>query len=142
LERQNLGNGEAVLEQAGDGKTTLAQSVSDKVVAPKIKPVLELICSVILFLVLLFVLGWLLRVLGLLAKIPGIKKVNKWLGVVAGVAQGLLWVFFAVQIIDILAATGWISWLTPEVVDSTLLVSWLDSVSPMGAALKILMTGQ
>lgn len=135
---KNIGitSGQQVLDQVEEGSVGTAQSIADQVVAPTAKAVLEPICSLVLFLVLHFVLGWLLRTLNLLAKIPLVKQANKALGVVAGAIQGLLWACFAVSLMDVLAATGLFSFLTPQVLESTLVVHWLTTVSPLGSALQ------
>lgn len=136
LSNQGITNGEQVLDKVDEGSTSIAQSISDQVVAPTAKAVLEPICSLILFIVLRFVLGWALKALNLLAKIPGIKQVNKVLGVIAGVVQGLLWVFFAVFVMDVLASTGLFSSLTAETIESTILIEWLTAINPMGSAFQ------
>lgn len=133
LIRQNLVSGEAVLNQVEGEPASAAEAVSQQVIAPATKTVLEPVCSLILFLLLHPVMSWALKALNLLTKIPGIKQVNKSLGVVAGVAQGITWVFFAVLLIDVFAAAGVIATLTPQVVDQSVLVSWLVSINPMGS---------
>ena len=135
LIRQNLVTGEAVLNQVEGTPPSAAQAVSDQVIAPATKTVMEPVCSLILFLLLNPLVGWALKVLNILTKIPGIKQVNKTLGVVAGVAQGITWVFFAVLLIDVLASAGWIATLTPQVVEESLLVNWLTTINPMGSTI-------
>lgn len=136
LKNQGFLSGEQVLNEVEDKSISVAQGISDQVVAPTVKVVLEPICSLVLFIVLHFLLGWLLRVLNLLTKIPGIKQANKVLGVVAGVLQGLLWVFFTVTLMDVLAATGLFSFLTPEVIEASLLVDLLTAINPLGSAIQ------
>ena len=136
LVKQGITSGEQVLEQVDEESPSLAQSISDEVVAPTVMAVLEPICSLVLFFVLQFILGWLMRTLNLLTKIPVLKQANKALGIVAGIIKGVLWAFFAVSLIDVLAASGLFTFLTPEVVESTLLVAWMATISPLGSALQ------
>ncbi len=136
LSNHGITTGQQVLDQVDEGSAGVAQDISDQVVAPTAKAVLEPICMLLLFIILRCLLGWLLGALNLLAKIPGIKQVNKLLGVVAGVVLGLLWVCFAVSVMDVLAATGWIASLTPEVLHTTVLVEWITAINPLGSALQ------
>lgn len=136
LVNQGITTGEQVLEQVDEQSPSLAQSVSDEVVAPTVMAVLEPICSLVLFFVLQFVLGWVMRALNLLTKIPVLKQANKALGVVAGILKGVLWAFFAVSLIDVLAASGLFTFLTPQVVESTMLVAWLATISPLGSTMQ------
>ena len=136
LSQNGITTGEQVLDKVDEDSASPAQNIADQVVAPTAKAVLQPICSLVLFIVLQFLLGWLLRALNLLAKIPLVKQANKALGVVAGVVQGLLWVFFAVSVMDALAASGLLSFLTPQVMESTYLASWLTTFNPLGSALQ------
>ncbi len=136
LVKNGITTGEQVLDKVDEDASSPAQSIADQVVAPTAKAVLEPICSLILFVVLQFILGWLMRTLNLLAKIPVVKQANKALGVVAGVIKGLLWVFFAVSVMDVLAASGLLSFLTPQVMESTYLVEWLTAFNPLGSTLQ------
>ena len=129
-----LGNGEEVLEQADDASESMAQSISDQVIAPTAKKILEPICSLLLFIVLRIIIGLILRALDLLAKIPGLKQLNKALGIVAGVVQGILWMFVAVAVMDVLAAMG--LFVTEEMLNSSILVPVLTSINPMGSILQ------
>ena len=64
------------------------------------------------------------------------EKINKWAGLIAGAIQGLLWVLFAVSVLELLIASGLIEALTPALVEDTLLVSWLSGINPFGSVLK------
>lgn len=136
LNNHGITTGQQVLDRVDEKPESMAQGIADQVVAPTAKAVLEPICSLLLFILLNFVLGWIFRALNLLAKFPLVKQANKLLGVVAGVAQGLLWVFFAVSVMDVLASTGLFTALTPEVLDSTHIVAWITGFNPLGSALQ------
>lgn len=137
-------DGETLLQYVGkvpDGETAVAR-IETNVVRPVVYPVLEAVFSLILFVVLQIALSFVLRLLNLLAKLPIIKKINKWAGLLAGAAQGVLWLLFAVSVLELLIASGLFASLTPALVEDTLLVSWLSAINPFGSLLKdVLLVG-
>ncbi len=127
LAARGLDSGEAVLArlEVEDAASSVAQGITDQVIAPVVMPVFEGVCAVLLFILAYVVAAILLRLLNVVARLPLIKGLNKALGLVAGVCSGALWVVFAVGLLITLAYLGWIPALTPEVLDGTLLISRL-----------------
>lgn len=114
---------------------SLVQSVAD-VVRSVVLPVLQAVFSLVLFILAHIAAGLLLRVLDVVAKLPLLKQVNKSLGAVAGVFSGVLWVLFAVSVIQIVAALGKAdSVINMQVLNDTLLTNWLVGVNPLASAL-------
>lgn len=122
-----------------DPAEDLAESVSQRVVRPVVAPILQTICSLLLFVILLVVLNLLLRVLNVLAKLPGLKQVNKGMGLLAGLMQGVLWVLFAVAILDLVAAFGWIDGVDIALLDGTYLFRWIADINPFTAFVQEVM---
>ena len=115
---------------------SLVQSIAD-VVRTAVLPLVEAICSLLLFLITRIVAGILLRGVDLVAKLPLLKQVNKALGAVAGVVSGVLWVLFAVSVVQVAAALGTAdSTINTAVLGDTLLTNWLVTVNPLGSALR------
>lgn len=144
LALSGISDGETLLKYVG--KVPKGESAIDKIestiVRPVVYPVLEAVFSLVLFVVLQVLLGFALRLLNLLAKLPIIKKINKWAGLVAGAIQGVLWLLFAVSVLELLIASGLIEAMTPALVEDTMLVSWLSGLNPFGSVLKdLLMMG-
>ena len=127
LAARGLDSGEAILdglhiEELG---TSLAEGITQQVIAPLLLPLLEGLCAILLF-VLVYILALiLLRVLDLVTRLPLLKTLNRWLGLLAGVCSGALWVVFAVGVVTTLTYLCWIPALTPEVLEGTLLMSRL-----------------
>ena len=94
-------------------------------------PVLKVVCSLLLFLLFRLLISLLLKLLNVLAKLPVLKQANKTLGIVAGVVQGVLWVFLIATIIQAVAATGLVPLVSNELVESTILVKWLLQINPL-----------
>lgn len=115
---------------------SLAQGIAD-VVRSVVVPVLEGICTLVLFILAHIVASLLLRVLDIVAKLPLLKQVNKSLGAVAGILSGVLWVLFAVSVVQVVAAFGTAdSAINITVLNDTILTSWLVGINPLGAALR------
>lgn len=133
LEAGEVGTGEAVLEKLETLSVgeTAAAAIMERVVTPVVLPLLEALCSVILFTIIYFIAIILLRVLDLVAKLPVLKQLNGLLGVVGGAVSGAVWVIFVARILFTLAGLGWLEWLTPAVLEQTHLVSWLNGLLPV-----------
>jgi len=138
LAANGLDSGAAVLEHiSGAGaEETVAESITRQVVEPVVVPLLKSLSMLLLFVVLLIVITVLLKAVDLVAKLPLLKQINKSLGVVAGIVQGILWVFFAVTVIRLLASTGWFGFLPPALLEDTVVIKWIDSLNPMTSALR------
>lgn len=132
LEAGEVGNGEAILgkmETLAAGETA-ARAMMDRVITPIVLPLLEMLCSVLLFILVYCIATIVLRVLGLVAKLPVLKQLNNLLGVVAGALTGAVWVIFAARILFTLAWLGLAAWLTPAVLEQTHLVSFANALLP------------
>ena len=138
LEANGLNSGAAILSHIGNdaAEGTVDQRILNQVVEPVVLPLLKSVCMLLLFIILLLVLTVLLKMLDVIAKLPLLKQLNKLLGVVAGVAQGLLWVFFAVSVLQLVANLGWIDVLTPALLEETILLRRIHDVNPMTSALR------
>lgn len=138
LEANGLNSGAAILERinTANGEETVDQRILTQVVEPMAVPLLKAVCTLLLFLILLIVLTILFKTVDLVAKLPLLKQMNKLLGVVAGAAQGILWVCFAVAALQLVANMGWIDAITPAVLEETFVVDWIASFNPLSAALR------
>lgn len=115
----------------------LAQQIADQVVEPVVVPLLKMVATLLLFLLAFVVASILLRVLNLLAKLPVLKQVNKSLGVVAGIVSGLLWVLFAVSVLQLVAAVAGSDFvINQSLLADTLLTNWLIQINPLGGMLR------
>lgn len=92
-------------------------------------PLLDLLCSMALFLAVYVVALLLLAWLDFIAKLPLLRQVNQLLGLVAGVLSGVLWVLFAMGVVTALVLLEWIPSLTPAVLEETQLFSWINTTA-------------
>lgn len=138
LAANGLDSGAAVLEHISGAEAgeSIPESITRQVVEPVVVPLLRSLSMLLLFLALLIVITVLLKAVDLVAKLPLLKQLNKSLGVVAGILQGILWVFFAVTVLQLLANVGWFAFLTPALLEDTVVIRWLNTLNPMTAALR------
>ncbi len=117
---------------------TLASTIVGAV-RPVLLPLVEAVCSLILFLLTFVLVLLLLKVLDVVARLPLLRQLNKALGVVGGVVSGALWALFAVSVIQVIAALG-----SPDcminlaVVNDTTVVSSLMAINPFAGTLAAL----
>lgn len=93
-------------------------------------PVLEMLCSLVLFALVYGLVALLLRPLHLVTKLPLLKQINKVLGLLVGAVSGVLWVLFAMSVAYTLAWLDYIPALTPSVMEGTWLISRLSELLP------------
>ena len=142
LAAQGIHDGETALKYINHAEKgeSATDSVMRQIIQPVTAPVLEVLCSLALFFLLQFIISLLLKLLNILAKIPVLKQANKALGIVAGVVQGALWALLIATLLQAVAATGLVPLLSTEVVESTIVVKWLNQINPLQTYLLDLFT--
>lgn len=80
-----------------------ASQVIESVLAPVVTSVLSIILVIILFIIILIIVKKLVKLVLRIFNIPVIKQINQFLGGIFGLAEGLLIVFIAVNIISMVA---------------------------------------
>ncbi len=95
-------------------------------------PVVETLCSFVLFLIGYIAASILLKAADLVAKLPLLKQINGALGFVAGIISGVLWVALAISVLQIVVVTGIAGDVLPAgILEETLLTKWLHSINPL-----------
>lgn len=132
LEVGDMGSGAAILEQVDvvEAGKSAARTITDRVVAPIVLPLMQMLCSVVLFAITYLIALILLRVLDLVAKLPLLKQLNSTLGLVAGALTGALWVVFVARFLFTAAWLGLAEWLSPEMLEQTWLTSFANGLIP------------
>lgn len=139
LDKNGMGSGADVLTKITGAAepAAVAQQISDTVVRPVVLPVLQTLCVLLLFLVALLLARWLLRVLHVVAKLPVLKQLNKAGGLLAGAVSGILWVLFAVGVLQIVAAVSAPdAAIHPALLQQTHVVRFVMGVSPLSQMLQ------
>ena len=117
------------------GITSVSQEIAG-MIRPILLPLVNALCSLVLFLVAYIAASLILRVLNIVAKLPLLKQLNKTLGTIGGIVAGALWALVAVTVIQLVAAFGIADGvITLQTVSETLLINWLIGINPLGGAL-------
>ena len=138
LANGGIASGADVLAKVGTADAAaLGQNIADNVVEPLVIPLLKMIATLILFIVAYVLASLLLRVLNVVAKLPLLKQVNKSLGAVAGVLSGVLWVLFAVSVLQVVAAVAGSDFIINQaLLADTIVTDWLIGINPLGGMLR------
>ncbi len=136
LAQAGIADAEALNEYvASSASVNPAYRVMD-VIRPVVLPLVEVVCSLLLFIVTSIVAGLLLKVLDVVAKLPLLKQLNKSLGLLGGVLSGLMWVLLVVTLLQIVAAFGAPgSAVSLATIDNTILISRVAAINPLAGTL-------
>lgn len=142
LRLSDIHSGADLLARIGDAEEGVSsvEWIAEEGIRPFVYPALEAVCSVALFLALSLVLGLLFRLLEKVADIPGIRKVNKIFGLLAGAIQGVMWAFFLVNLLELITLGEMLPLFSEELLDSTLLVSRMRQVNPFVETIREFLT--
>ena len=95
LEKMNI-NVDESLEKIGDeelSSAAIAEKISNELIRPGVVALLRLICFIVIFLVLRLLFGIIAKFVSKFADLPVFKKINKSLGAVLGLLQGVFCIY-------------------------------------------------
>ena len=130
LSADGLGTASDVLTRAGISAETAPAAASDAVLGNVVEPLtvtlLSGACFIVIFILCLIAMLLITHAANLATKLLVIKQVNGFLGVLVGIAEGLVLVWVLAQGLSWLAATVTPSeWFSPAVIDRTWILHWL-----------------
>lgn len=131
-------DGSSLTALKGESKTPaqLAEEFTHGPVRLAAMPGLKMLCAIVLFLVAMILALIALRVVNKVFQLPVLHTLNGTLGLVAGVANGLILVIIAVAVLQIVAAAGTAdSAINPTVMSETHVVRWLAQYNPFSSGL-------
>ena len=125
-------------------RETLAEAVASTVVRSVIRPVavalLRFLVFFVLFILLMIVVGLVARLVNGLFKAPVLKQVNGALGAVIGLIQGILFLFVAVTVVQLVTASASAdAALSAKDVEDSILVGFVADHNPITSALESVM---
>ena len=132
------GAGSSLSVLKGESKTPaqMAEEFTRGPVRSAAMPGLKMLCAIVLFLVALILALIAMRVVNKVFQLPVLHTLNGTLGLVAGVANGLILVIIAVAVLQIVAAAGSAdSAINPTVMSETRVVRWLAQYNPFSNGL-------
>ncbi len=112
-------------------KGVIVNTIKDKVVPAVTDFVCKAICFIAIFILAIFALKLVAKLLDVVAKLPILRLANKVLGAGIGAVYGVVKVFILCVIINALAYLLNISWLSPEICDSTFLFNFFANFNPL-----------
>lgn len=127
---------QATLENLGDAAASTAETAVETLMTSVIRPVavslIQFVAFILLFVILMFVARLLAKVIKPITKLPLLRQVDGALGAVLGLIKGVLFTIAFVSVVQLIAATGSPdSLVTQEMVESSILVSWIAEINPL-----------
>lgn len=138
LEDKSGNAGSSLSALKGESKTPaqMAEEFTRGPVRTAVLPGLKMLCAIMLFLVAMILALIALRAVNKVFQLPVLHTLNGTLGLVAGVANGLVLVIIAVAVLQIVAAAGSAeSAINPTVMSETHVVQWLAQYNPFSNGL-------
>lgn len=130
--------GEYLTTLKGESKTPaqMAEEFARGPVRTVVMPGLKMLCAIGLFVVALILALIAMRAVNKVFQLPVLHTLNGTLGLVAGVANGLVLVIITVAVLQIVAAAGSAdSAINPTVMSETHVVQWLAQYNPFSNGL-------
>lgn len=121
-----------------------AAVLTDNLVNTVVKPIavslLSTLCFAVLFIVITILIGILASMVNRVFRLPVLRQVNGVLGAAFGAVQGVLFVFVAVTVMSMIAASSKSDgMLTQDVMEHTKIVHAVESVNPITDVLHSLL---
>lgn len=136
LEAYGLGTPEDMLQKVQDSLTGGKDAVAEAVVVGVIRPVavslLRALCFAILFILFMIAVFIIARIIGRVFRLPLLKQMDGLLGAVIGAAEGILLIFVAVTVVQLIAASSSPDkWISPQDIKSSMIVSRVAENNPL-----------
>lgn len=112
-----------------DGSGALIDRVMTDIIEPTATALIRMIAMLLLFLLTSFIVSLLLKAVDKVFKLPLLKGINRTLGFIPGVLNGVVSVLLAVVIIQVLCSLGVL--VTPEQIENTVVLSRLTAINPL-----------
>ncbi|MGI6264075.1 MAG: CvpA family protein [Acutalibacteraceae bacterium] len=113
-------------------KQEIVTAVSRDIIRPVAVTLLGVIAFLLLFILLLIAVALLAKLVGKLARIPGLRQVDGALGALLGLIEGVVIVLAAVALIQVaVTSAGDDAWLTKKDVDQTVVFGWVADHDPL-----------
>lgn len=122
---------ESLSGKANESSADLTNAIVNTVVRPVSISLLQALCYVVLFAVMMILVGIVASTVNHVFRLPLLRKINGGLGAVLGAVRGVLYVFLAVTVISMIAASSASDGkITQDVMDHTVIVHAVQNVNP------------
>ena len=129
LTAAGIENGETLAGKLSPNSTgSLTERLLTDVIEPVVVGAIRMIALLVLFLLTAFLVSLLLKVVDKVFKLPLLKGINRTLGIVPGIINGVLGVLIVITLFHLLSALGVL--ITPDALENTVIVSRLSDINP------------
>lgn len=141
LEAYGLGTPEQIIggvKESLDGSVEdIARSVVEVVIRPVAVALLRTLCFFLIFLLLILLVALVANLISKVFKLPILRQMDGGLGAIVGVAEGVVLVFVAVTVVQMIAtSSSGDAWITNQDIHDTMLVRWVAERNPLADVLK------
>ena len=132
----------SVQDVLGQSPETVAQAITEQVIRPAAVALMGSVCFLLLFLLFMILFGILIGLINRVFQLPVLKQLNGALGAVVGAAEGVLVIFAAVTVLQIVVPpAGSDAPLTAKEVNDTVIVRAIGQLTPSADTLEHLQGG-
>lgn len=129
LTAAGIENGETLAGKLSPDSTgSLAERLLTDVIEPVVVGAIRMIALLVLFLLTGFLVSLLLKVVDKVFKLPLLKGINRTLGIIPGIINGVLGVLIVITLFHLLSVLGVL--ITPDALENTFIVSRLSDINP------------
>lgn len=141
LEAYGMGSPEQIIQEIKNSLNGSAESIAHSVVKIAIRPVavalLRTLCFFILFIVLMILVALVANLISRVFTLPILRQMNGGLGAVVGIAEGVVLIFVAVTVLQLIAASSSSeAFITNKDISDTMLVRFVAEHNPLSDVLK------
>ncbi len=131
---------ESTLDELGKNVAATTEAVvetlMDNIIRPIAVSLLQFLIFIILFLVLMLIARLLAKLVKPITKLPLVRQTDGLLGAALGLVKGVIFVLALVSVLQLIAATSSAdSFITQEMLDNSLLISWIAEINPLSGML-------
>lgn len=113
----------------------ISAAVTDSVLKPMIVVLLTVLCSIIIFIIASIIFGFLAKLINKVFKMPLVKNVNRFLGGVVGIIQGVILLFVICSVFYFFG--GLFGGKMAEYIDNSLIIRFINGINPIISRIKL-----
>ncbi len=130
LTTAGIDSGEALADKISPDSTgSLAERLVSDVIRPVVVSVIRIIALLVLFLLTSFLVSLLMKAVDKVFKLPLLKGINRTLGIIPGIINGVLSVLITVTLLQLLCSLDVL--ITADAMQNAKVISWLSDINPL-----------
>ncbi len=113
----------------------ISAAITDSVLKPMVIVLLTVICSIVIFIVASIIFGIIAKLINKVFKMPVVKNVNRFLGGVVGIVQGIILLFVVCSLFYFFG--GVFGGKMAEYIDNSLIIKFINGINPIISRIKL-----